>query len=48
MITVGGEHRLQVEDRGAVEGFQVPDVDPGAADLEHLDVVQADRVGTVG
>ena len=41
------QERLDVEDRGAVEGFQVPHLDPGAVDRGDLDAVEAYRVRAV-
>lgn len=43
-----GQHRLQVDDRGAVERLEVAHVHPGALDGEDLDVVEPDRVRPVG
>src|SRR5215210_2842475 len=37
-------HGLEVDDRRAVEGFQVAHPHPVAVDGEHLDLVEADRV----
>ena len=43
------QHRLQVEDRGAVESFEAADpVAQAAGDLEDRDSVEADRVGRSG
>ena len=42
------EHRLHVDDRGAVHGFEGPHVHARAVDRQHLDLVQPDRVRPVG
>ena len=41
------EHRLEVEDRRAVERLEVAHADPGGVDRDDLHHVQADRVGAV-
>jgi hypothetical protein len=42
------EHWFDVDDRGAVERFELADLDPQALDGEDLGPVHADRVGPVG
>ena len=42
------EHWFDVDHRGAVERFELADLDPQALDGEDLGPVHADRVGAVG
>jgi hypothetical protein len=41
------EHGFDVEDRRAVERFEITDAHPRAVDLDDLDVVQADGIRPV-
>ena len=48
MLLDFAQHRLDVDDRRAVDGFHWPDSQTGFAYFAHGDLMKADRIGTVG